>query len=211
MVKIVALNEVDTMNEITNNEKESYAHVNVNDSVLHLMNHPAFEGFGQFILPINNVRLDKGIQLKNVSALLPYHNHVNSDTTVGVINYMIDEVNEGKTIFYDFYTEQQKQEDPTKASTGLFFFRGDQGTPFAIVCPGGGFAYVGSIHEGFPQAIELSNKGYDAFVLKYHVGSEQRATEDLAAAIAYTGHASFSESYPPTFITVSEDDRIVNI
>ena len=29
--------------------------------------------------------------------------------------------------------------------------------------------------------------------------------------IAYTGHTSFSENYPPVFITVSEDDRIVNV
>jgi acetyl esterase/lipase len=29
--------------------------------------------------------------------------------------------------------------------------------------------------------------------------------------IAYTGHTSFSEHYPPTFITVSEDDLIVNV
>ena len=29
--------------------------------------------------------------------------------------------------------------------------------------------------------------------------------------IAYTGHASFSEDFPPTFITVSADDAIVNV
>jgi acetyl esterase/lipase len=29
--------------------------------------------------------------------------------------------------------------------------------------------------------------------------------------IAYTGQTSFSENYPPAFITVSEDDRIVNV
>jgi len=29
--------------------------------------------------------------------------------------------------------------------------------------------------------------------------------------IAYTGHTSFSKNYPPAFITVSEDDRIVNV
>ena len=29
--------------------------------------------------------------------------------------------------------------------------------------------------------------------------------------IAYTGDTSFSENYPPAFITVSEDDRIVNV
>jgi acetyl esterase/lipase len=29
--------------------------------------------------------------------------------------------------------------------------------------------------------------------------------------IAYTGQTSFSANYPPTFMTVSEDDRIVNV
>jgi hypothetical protein len=36
------------------NEDGSYAHVNENDSVLDIMNHPAFDGFGQFILPSDN-------------------------------------------------------------------------------------------------------------------------------------------------------------
>jgi acetyl esterase/lipase len=105
--------------------------------------------------------------------------------TVEAINHMIDEVGNGKTIFYDFYTKQQKQMDPTKEFTGLFFFRGEPGAPFAIVCPGGGFVYVGSLHEGFPHALELSKKGYNAFVLKYRLGSELRATKDLATAIFY--------------------------
>lgn len=183
---------------------------------------------------------------------------------MGAINHMIDEVNAGKTIFYDFYTEQQKQKDQTKKSTGLFFFRGQPKAPFAIVCPGGGFSYVGSLHEGFPHAIELIKRGYNAFVLKYRVGDGLKATEDLAAAIsyifkkaglfqirvenyslwgssagarmvgniaskgtagfgghdlpkprmvvlAYTGDTSFSENYPPAFVTVSEDDRIVDV
>jgi acetyl esterase/lipase len=98
---------------------------------------------------------------------------------------MIDEVHDGKAIFYDYYTEQQKQEDPAKKFAGLFFYRGEPGAPFAIVCPGGGFAYVGSLHEGFPLALEISKKKYNAFVIRYRIESEQSATEDLAAAIAY--------------------------
>ena len=101
------------------------------------------------------------------------------------INTMIDEVSGGKTIFYDFYTGQQKQADPAKNATGLFFFRGNPGAPFAVISPGGGFSYVGSVHEGFPHAIELSKKGYNAFVLQYRVGGEQVACEDLAAALSY--------------------------
>ena len=65
----------------------------------------------------------------------------------------------GKPIFYDFYTAAQKQEQPAKANTGLFFFRGKPGAPFAVISPGGGFSYVGSIHEGFPYAVEISNEG----------------------------------------------------
>jgi acetyl esterase/lipase len=246
------------------NAKGRLAHLTTNDSVQHIVNHSAFKGFSQYLLPWDNSTNYYNTPLKNVSSLLPYHNHVDPNIVVGAINHMIDEINDGKTIFYDFYTEQQKQENPTKESTGLFFFRGKPGAPFAIVCPGGGFSYVGSLHEGFPHAIELSKRGYNAFVLKYRVGGELRATEDLAAAIsyifkkaemfevsvedyslwgssagarmvghialngtagfggidlhkprivviAYTGDASFSENYPPAFITVSEDDRIVNV
>ncbi len=105
---------------------------------------------------------------------------------------------------------------------------------------------------------------YNAFVIRYRIGSQKMATEDLAAAItyifknaatlgvsaenyalwggsagarmvgnialsgvaayegddlpkpstiviAYTGQSSFSEDYPPTFITVSADDPIANV
>jgi acetyl esterase/lipase len=41
------------------------------------------------------------------------------------------------------------------------------------------------LHEGFPLALEISKKGYNAFVIRYRIGGGQRATEDLAAAISY--------------------------
>ena len=167
------------------NVKGIYAHITTTDSVHHMVNHSGFKGFGQYILPWDNNTDYYNTPLKNVSTLLPYHNHVDPDIVVDAINYMIDEINDGKTIFYDFYTEQQEQENPTKESTGLFFFRGKPGAPFAIVCPGGGFAYVGSLHEGFPLAMVISQKGYNAFVVRYRTGSGLRATEDLAAAISY--------------------------
>ena len=164
---------------------ENYTHLTTSDSVHHIVNHPAFKDFGKYILPWDDNTDYYDTPLSNVRTLLPYHNHVDPNIVVGAINHMIDEINGGKTIFYDFYTEQQKQQDSTKEPTGLFFFRGKPGAPFAIVCPGGGFAYVGSLHEGFPHALELSKKGYNTFVLKYRVGDRLRATEDLAAAISY--------------------------
>jgi acetyl esterase/lipase len=123
--------------------------------------------------------------LENIASLLPYHSNVDPVAAVNTINYMIDEVDSGETIFYDFYTDQQKQSDPTKESTGLFFFRGKPGAPFALISAGGGFSYVGSIHEGFPLAIELAEQGYNAFVLQYRTGGAKVACEDLAAAISF--------------------------
>jgi len=124
-------------------------------------------------------------KLTEIGSLMPYHTHVEPSIVIGALNHMIDEVNAGKTISYDFYTEDQKRQDPGKKYTGLFLFRGNPNAPFAIVCPGGGFSYVGSLHEGFPLALEISKKGFNAFVIRYRIGSEQRATEDLAAAIDY--------------------------
>ena len=160
-------------------------YMNTNSTIRDVMNHPSFKGFGQFILPLDNRAYDGNMQLSRVGSLLPYHNQVEPEAVVDTINYMIDQVAEGKIIFSDFYTERQKQENPAKRSTGLFFFKGKLGAPLALVCPGGGFSYVGSVHEGFPHATRLSKKGYNTFVLQYRVGGEQRACEDLAAAISY--------------------------
>jgi acetyl esterase/lipase len=160
-------------------------HLTTNDYVRDIVKHPAFKGFGELLLPRDNNSGCYHTQLRNVGSLMPYHSHVEPGVVVGAMNHMIDEVNDGKTIFYNFYSNGQKQQDPGKKNTGLFFFRGSPDAPFTIVCPGGGFSYVGSLHEGFPLALEISKKGYNAFVIRYRIGSGQRATEDLAAAISY--------------------------
>jgi acetyl esterase/lipase len=240
------------------------AHVGLDNTIVEVMAHPAFVEFGRFLFPLNTGRVVPGLTIAEVGRLLPYHGHVDPAMTVKVINNMIDRVNEGKKIFFDVYTRQQRAADSSLESTGLFYFQGRPGAPFAVVCPGGGFSYVGSIHEGFPYALELSQKGYNAFVLQYRVGDEQTATRDLAAAVsfilenasmlevrttdyslwgssagarmvanigsfglrrfggreypgpsavimAYTGRAQYSRQDPPTFVVVSEDDRIVDV
>ena len=157
--------------------------LSANSSIRDLLNHPAFSGFGRLILPWDDRAYDETMRLAEIGSLLPYHTQVRPETVVGALNRMIDDVGKGRTVFYDFYTEVQKREDPTKEHTGLFFFRGKPGAPFAVIAPGGGFSYVGSVHEGFPYAVEISSKGYNAFVLKYRAGQGGAvATQDLAAA-----------------------------
>jgi acetyl esterase/lipase len=160
----------------------------LNHKAIDIANHTAFQGFGELLLPWDNNSSYYNTSLRDVGALMPYHSHVQPDVILTSVNYMINEVANGKTIFYDIYNGDQKQQDPSLKKTGLFFFRGKPGAPFAIVCPGGGFAYVGSLHEGFPLAQEICKNGLNAFVIRYRVNSEKKATEDLAAALAYIFH-----------------------
>ncbi len=161
-------------------------HLSVASRIRDVLNHPAFAGHGRLILPWDDRAHDQDTRLSNIGSLLPYHSHVSPDVVVGALNHMIDDVNRGTTMFFDFYAEAQKRAEPSKEHTGLFFFRGKAGAPFAVVAPGGGFSYVGSVHEGFPHAVEISRNGYNAFVLKYRAGhGSAAATEDMAAAISY--------------------------
>ena len=161
-------------------------HLTADDTIQDLLNHPAFAGFSRLLLPWDDRPYDNGMRLRGVGSLLPYHSHVDAGTVVSALNHMIDDVNNGRTVFYDFYTEKEKQEERARSNTGLFFFRGKPGAPFAVIAPGGGFSYVASIHEGFPYAVAISKQGYNAFVLKYRAGSGGAlATRDLAAATSY--------------------------
>lgn len=150
-----------------------------------LLNHPAFAEYATLLMPWDDRAYDETMRLREFGALLPYHSHVDPGSVVAGLNRMIDDVAKGRPVFYDIYTDAQKRADPSKEKTGLFFFRGKPGAPFAIVSPGGGFSYVGSVHEGFPYAAEISDKGYNVFALKYRVGRGGAiATQDLAAAIS---------------------------
>jgi acetyl esterase/lipase len=162
------------------------ARLRVDDSIGDVLKHPAFAGFGRLLLPWDDRPYDTTMALRNIGSLLPYHSHVDPGVVVSSLNRMIDDAGAGRTVFYDIYTDAQKQAEPARKDAGLFFFRGKPGAPFTVIAPGGGFTYVGSVHEGFPYAVEISNRGYNAFVLKYRAGHGGTvATEDLAAALSY--------------------------
>lgn len=158
-----------------------------------ILRHPTYSGYADRVLPWDDRPYDETMKLSEIGGLLPYHSAVDTGTVLGGLNRMIEDVAAGNQVFYDIYTEADKREDPSKEDTGLFFFRGRPGAPFAIVSPGGGFAYVGSVHEGFPYAVEINRQGYNVFVLKYRVGQGGRvATQDLAAAVSYVFRNSTS-------------------
>lgn len=173
-------------NEKPESEKESAIHavISTDDTVGDVAGHPSFAGFGRLMLPRSADAYD-GIAMREIGGTMPYHSLVSPPEIVRALNRMASDAADCKRVFYSFYTDPQKRADKSKEETGLFFFRGKTGAPFAIICPGGGFAYVGSLHEGFPHAMEISQKGFNAFVLRYRTGSGQKAVEDLAAALTF--------------------------
>ena len=146
-----------------------------------VQNDPAFGDYGRLIFPVNSGFMS-GDTLGSLR--LTWYNYIDPDKTVEIVNYLKNHAEAGETVFYDIYTDAEKAADPAKRDTGLFFFKGDPGAKFAIVNAGGGFAYVGAMHDSFPHALELSKMGYNAFALIYRPGA-QTACEDLARAIAF--------------------------
>lgn len=146
-----------------------------------VQNDPAFGSFGRLLFPTNSYYYS-GDTLEELE--LTYYSHIDPDETVEIVNTLWNRAEAGQTVFYDIYTEQEKEADPAKRDTGLFYFKGTPGEKFAICNAGGAFAFVGAMQDSFPHALELSKKGYNAFALIYRPGA-QTACEDLARAITF--------------------------
>ena len=153
----------------------------VDSKISEVVSDPVFGNYGRLIFPVDEGYYS-GETLGQLQ--LTWYSSIDPDKTVEIVNYLKDHATAGDTIFYDIYTEAEKAADPAKKDTGLFFFKGEPGEKFAICNAGGGFAYVGAMHDSFPHALELSKKGYNAFALIYRPGA-QTACEDLARAISF--------------------------
>ena len=146
-----------------------------------VVSYPSFQPFGRLLFSLESWYYS-GSTLKDLR--LVWYSNIDPDETVEIVNYLRRSTEEGKQVFYDIYSEEEKREDPRKRDTGLFFFRGREGAPFAVCNAGGGFAYVGAMQDSFPHALELSKRRYNAFALIYRPGAEP-ACEDLARAISF--------------------------
>ena len=153
----------------------------VNTRIEEVITDPAFGGYGRLVFPVDSGYYS-GSTLGSLG--LVWYNCIDPDKTVEICNYMKTHALAGGPIFYDIYTEEEKAAGPEKEDTGLFFFKGAPGAKFAVCNAGGGFAYVGAMHDSFPHALGLSKKGYNAFALIYRPGA-RTACEDLARAIAF--------------------------
>src|SRR5438094_928498 len=83
-------------------------HLTLDHTIGDLLAHPALAGFAHLLLPRDDRAYDDATRLRNIGSLLPYHSHVDAPTVVSALNHIIDNVNNGQTVFYEFYTNVEK-------------------------------------------------------------------------------------------------------
>lgn len=157
-----------------------------NTPIREVIRAPYFQPFGKLLFP-TAWPIPRQATLSDLRPFLPWYSEIRTETTVDVLNRLAKDAQAGKVIFYPIYTEQEQNEMPAKRETGLFFFRSSvvpKRNRTAVCSAGGGFVYVGAIHDSFPQALALSRRGYDAFALIYRPGAKT-ACEDLARALTF--------------------------
>jgi acetyl esterase/lipase len=155
----------------------------VNSTVGEVIADPAFGDFGELLFPVDrDVSNDMTLAEVSTSNVYVWYHYIQPAMTVDIINTLKRHSLAGEKIFYRFYTDEEIQNNPEKAYTGLFFFRGTEGAPFAVCNAGGGFMYVGAMHDSFPHALTLSRMGYNAFGIIYRPDTPY---DDLARALEF--------------------------
>lgn len=156
---------------------------------------PRTGDWGRMLFPITFDVPGDDVPLSRVGDYLPWYNYVDTDTTVAVVDDVLERAGEGEPVFLPIYAKDEmaatdgEQVGYRLRDTGLFFFpaRGvtaGERAPFAIVSAGGGFAYVGSMQDSFPHCLWLSQHGVNAFALQYRPDA-QLACDDLARGISH--------------------------
>ena len=138
-----------------------------------------FEGFGKLLFPNN---IDNTYTVDDLKYALKYDSNYSPDKTLEIINYLKDQANQGRKVFYNIYSEEEMNANPELRDVGIIYFRGNSDKPFTIHMAGG-WEYVGSIHDSMPQSLELAKLGFNSFALIYR--NNNNAINDLDKAIKY--------------------------
>ena len=122
------------------------------------------------------------------SSLRDYLGATAPDAVAG-LNLLIDNYNQGVQVSFPLYSEEEIQEDPTRAEARLFYFPAEQpGGKYALVVSGNFLECTGRVKEGCGTAFQLHEMGYAAFVLQYRAGSRIKDNsnyQDLVRAVQF--------------------------
>lgn len=185
--------EDDSVNFLLEDDDETKAELNAKkikpyfdeqSIVQDVIDFPQFKGFAHLMMPISSMS-DLSVHLADLFKIMIVHHNVYATNTIESLNFMAHEVDLGRQIYYPIYDEGKIREDGSCKDSGVFFLRGPENAPFALIVPGGNDYYSAVIHEGFPLAINLNRRGYNVFVLSYRKRSVAVGSDDLANTIDY--------------------------
>ncbi|MCM1499301.1 MAG: alpha/beta hydrolase [Clostridium sp.] len=152
-------------------------------TVKEVISDPSFGDFGRLLFPVDRtVSEDDTLSEISSSDVYVWYSNIHPGKTVEIVNHLKARADAGEQIYFPIYSEEEIRQDASKADTGLFYFGGTPGEKFAVMNAGGGFMYVGAMHDSFPHALEASKQGYNAFALIYRPDDPY---EDLARAVVY--------------------------
>lgn len=155
----------------------------LSSTIKDVLNDEHLKDFARLLFPID-LNTPEHLTLAEISSskYFIWYTNIKAEKTVEILNYLKDEVINGHQVYYQIYTNSQIKQDVSKSNVGLFYFRGKAFEKFALMCAGGGFMYVASMHDSFPHALYASQKGHNSFALIYRV---DRPYEDCVQAIHY--------------------------
>ncbi len=164
-------------------ERSEVSDFTLDSTVKEVVSDSAFGDFGRLLFPVDRT-VPEDATLSEISSedVYVWYSDIQPEKTVEIVNHLKARADSGEKIYFPIYSKEEIREDVSKADTGLFYFGGSPGEKFAIMNAGGGFMYVGAMHDSFPHALEVSKKGYNTFALIYR---PDEPYEDLARAITY--------------------------
>jgi acetyl esterase/lipase len=150
----------------------SYPHLTATSSFGEVLDNPAFAGFALYMTPTEDPSAVPILPHYKLPDVAPRFGQVwDPQTLADGLNFVVDQVNAGRKVWYPLYSDKEIAADPSKKTAGVWFFPGDPKKPLAIIAAGGGFRAVASIQEAFPHAQKLHELGYNVAVLKYRVNT----------------------------------------
>jgi hypothetical protein len=99
------------------------------DRIRDVLDHPQLATFAHLMLPWDEGSYDPDTRLDEISSMLPYHTHVAPEVVVGALNRIIGDAGNGNTVFFDFYTDEQKQADRERHSRSSLREEGSRMSP----------------------------------------------------------------------------------
>ena len=141
-----------------------------------------------------------------------WYSHIDPEATVEIVNTLRDRAAARETVFYDIYTDAEKNADHAKEDTGLFFFKGEAGKPFAVCNAGGAFANADEL-EVSTDCYSLWGGSAGARMAAYlgpwarrpSVGRTCQSPGPLPCSIPGTAN-----TIPPTFAVAGDNDGIAS-